>query len=275
MSEITDLQTKSNESFTLRVITPTSVRRFKKLFHGCISLLDELIITVDSNGLCIRQPDCRNTAFVDCTFSPKFFRGFEFQSEDSAIQLSINPREFMNSIQQASTAVIIDFSSQNSDTLRIKAVGRSSISNKIKVLPISQFQRTPKFDVLGSFTLIMRTLYDILLPFKNRTNGAKLTIHDGEESQLSYVSIEIYTEDGTLSNETLQNSNRIWNVEINESLIVSHYDIDYLLKGLSLFIPDDRITISMANNKPLTISSNGLDGRKINFTLAPRVPRTQ
>ncbi len=272
MNETTSQSVEATPLFTIRVITPTRVRRFKRFFLGCSSLLDELVLRIGPDGVRVNQHDTRHVAFVDCTLEPRFFKGYRFADDAAVLQVSVSPPEFVQSFRSALTGIILE-SFTPSNEIRIRSVGKATVVEKIEFVPTTSTIRTPRFGSTASFSCKAGSLTTILSQFKKRAEYVTLAINHNQDLPELTLKIHIISEEDLESLEPIHDLGMIWNLKVSEDTVESTYDLDYFLRGLSLFQPDDRISISFDANRPVTMRSDGMDGRKIIFTLAPRVPR--
>ncbi len=240
--------------------------RIKKIFQGSLKPIDEVPMSINSDGLLVRALSPDKNLLVEIAVPQTAFELFETKKANT---LTVDKVQFLRSLRRATKndSVLMEFE-EASRTLKLALINmRTGVERNYSV-----DVRDVGSELVGSVSI------DLPVKFQIPSEDLKKVIADakliGEDLELRYEEDCVRvasTSENKAFRQTLALDRPLYSLESRESQVFSRYDLDLLKAIANSLTLADITTVEFGPSLPIKVSVELGDGSRITYWIASKI----
>ncbi len=234
------------------------------LLKDCViassSLLNEAVLTVDSNGVSLVSMDSANVALVEFNILAGAFRELEASEKT---EFGVNMSDLVSVMRRVKSTETLEMS-MDDGMLSIKISGNAKRAFQIPLIDVKKETKIPQLEFPASIEIKAEFLEDGISDAEIISDAVIF------EADPDSFKIRSRGDNRTAELQMQKGEDGIVSLEAKDH-VKSTFSLDYLKKMIKASKISDVASVKIGNDYPLRMTFTVLDKAHIGFVLAPRI----
>lgn len=287
-----DIDALKDTTFRATLVGRQPVDEFKAFAKGAYGLLTELVFDINADGIRLRQLDSSKAAMISAEFKSSFFTEYGLESEGhDEVTICVPSMEFNRVVTKAKDELELaictmpDGYHKNRKKPRLEIMAVSDLRRSVflrALTPPENKTKKPSLPIEASLNIMAGTFSKVI----GEVHGTKKShlrfiaqaflAENSDVGKVLQAGLVLFAADdeGEILYEFPAEDEVIWNLYIRSGKTQNTmYHVSYLNEARKLFHKEDELKVKLSTHKPLVVECNTVEGKEIQFILAPRVER--